>query len=125
MKQVTICVDQDEIQLALTLLVDPEVFTEELAELINTFWSGHEERLEESGSHRTAALKLIAAECFAQASFNNFIHAEYVMNRFDCRLAHGGIEGFPSFHEAGLNLTNIDNFHFPFEAMECAEVDWK
>ena len=35
MKQVTICVDQDEIQLALTLLVDPEVFTEELAELIN------------------------------------------------------------------------------------------
>ena len=125
MKEVIVCVDQDEIQLGLTLLVDPEVFTEELAEKINTFWSGHEERLDESGSHRAAALRLIAAECFAQASFNNFIHAEYVMNRFDCRLAHGGIEGFPSFHEAGLELKHIDNFHFPFEAMECDEVDWK
>ncbi len=61
MKQVTICVDQDEIQLNLGLLVDPEIFTEELAEKINTFWSGHEERLEESGNHRVAALKLIAA----------------------------------------------------------------
>lgn len=113
-------VDQDDIFLELVFEVDDEKFTEELASEINSFWSGHEGRLEDcDGDAVKAALKLYAAECFSKAAFNNLIGPRWVMDQFDWS-KDKGVEGFPSFQEAGIVLEKIDNLQFDFDVIEFA-----
>ena len=117
-------VDQFDICLSLKIKVDESKFTEAEAKECNMFWSNHSQRLEESGSHRMAALKLYAAECFQLASFNNFIDAEWVMQQFDYENGKG-VEGFTRFEDCGLKLLSVDNFHFDAEIInQPKDVEW-
>jgi hypothetical protein len=113
-------IDQWDINLELVFEVDGEKFTEEVATEINSFWSNEKERLDEcGGSVVKAALKLYAAECFSLAAFNNFKDEQWVMDQFDWS-KDKGIEGFPSFQEAGIELKKIDNLQIGFDLIEFA-----
>ena len=114
-------IDQDDIYVELTFEVDDEKFTEEAATEINSFWMNEKRRVEKcGGSVVKAALKLYAIECFTQAAFNNFKNEEWVMSQFDWSKGKG-IEGFPSFEEAGIVLKRIDNLQIEFDHVEFAE----
>ncbi len=113
-------IDQDDIYLDLVFEVDDEKFTEEVATEINSFWSNEKRRVDEcGGSVVKAALKLYAAECFALAAFNNFKNEGWVMDQFDWS-KDKGVEGFPSFQEAGIILKRIDNLQIGFDLIEFA-----
>lgn len=114
--ELQIKVDQFDIYLDLTFKIDLKKFTEEKAKSVNEFWGDSERRLVDSGSHRMAALKLYAAECFKHASFNNFKDEEYVESCFMWD-SKSDTEGFWPFAEVGLKLTQIDNFHFDYDAI--------
>jgi hypothetical protein len=113
-------IDQDNIFLELVFEVDDEKFTEALASEINSFWSGHDDRLDDcEGDVVKAVIKLYAAECFALAAFNNFKDERWVMDQFDWG-KDKGVEGFPSFQEAGIELKKIDNLQIGFDIIEFA-----
>lgn len=113
-------VDQDDIFLELVFQVDDEKFTEAVATEINSFWMNEKIRVDACGGDVVkAALKLYAAECFALAAFNNFKNAQWVMDQFDWS-KDKGVEGFPSFQEAGIVLEKIDNLQFDFDVIEFA-----
>ncbi len=113
-------IDQWDINLELTFEVDDEKFTEKVATEINSFWSNEKQRLDEcGGSVIKAALKLYATECFTLAAFNDFRDEEWVMDKFDWSKGKG-VEGFPSFQEAGIVLKRIDHLHIGFDLIEFA-----
>ncbi|MCK0187895.1 DUF2528 family protein [Aeromonas hydrophila] len=113
-------VDQDDIFLELVFEVDDEKFTEAAATEINSFWMNEKRRVAACGGDVVkAALKLYAAECFALAAFNNFKDEQWVMDQFDWS-KDKGIEGFPSFQEAGIVLKKIDNLQIGFDIIEFA-----
>lgn len=117
MEKITLKLDQWDIQSELTFLVDKEKFTEKLAKEINEFWGGSKSRESSAGSHFNAALKLYAQECFQLIAFNNFKDEEFVTEQFNWKAKKGerGVEGFPSFEDAGLTLQNIENWHVEFD----------
>lgn len=120
-RKVKISLDQWDIQSELVFEVNDDVFTEKLAAEINNFWSGDEDRLEKSGaSVIDAALKLYAAECFQLVAFNNFYDEEYVTKKFDWSLGEG-VEGFPSFSDAGIKLIEIGNWGVDFDFVKIAK----
>ncbi len=113
-------VDQDDIFLELVFQVDDEKFTEAAATEINSFWMNEKRRVDACGGDVVkAALKLYAAECFALAAFNNFKDEQWVMDQFDWS-KDKGVEGFPSFQEAGIVLEKIDNLQIGFDIIEFA-----
>lgn len=113
-------VDQDDIFLELVFQVDDEKFTEAVATEINSFWMDGKRRVDACGGDVVkAALKLYAAECFALAAFNNFKNEQWVMDQFDWS-KDKGVEGFPSFQEAGIVLEKIDNLQIDFDIIEFA-----
>ena len=91
--EVTLKLDQWEIQSALTFLVDETKFTEEKAKEINDFWSNEDERLMACGTNIRAALKLYAVECFRLAGSGNMRDEEWVVEQFDWGNGKG-VEGF-------------------------------
>ncbi|MBO2698134.1 DUF2528 family protein [Shewanella algae] len=110
--------DQWDISSELTLEVDEDKFTHELAEEINNFWSDDDYRINQcDGSVIDAALRLYAVECFTLIAFNNFKDEDYVMAQFDWSKGRG-IEGFHSFQDAGLVLKDIENWHIEFEHVQ-------
>lgn len=117
MIEITVKLDQWEIQSELTFVVDKDKFTDDLAKNINQFWGDADYRLEEAGSHFNAAIRLYAQECFRLIAFNNFKDESFVTEQFNWKAEKGekGVEGFPSFEEAGLTLKNIENWHIEFE----------
>lgn len=120
-RKVKILLDQWDIQSELIFKVNDDVFTEKLAAEINNFWSGDEDRLEQSGaSVIDAALKLYAAECFQLVAFNNFYDEEYVTKKFDWSRGEG-VEGFPSFSDAGIKLIEIGNWGVDFDFVKIAK----
>jgi hypothetical protein len=120
-KEVTLKLDQWDIQSELVFIVDDEKFTEALASEINCFWTSSRRRLDEcGGSVIKAALKLYAVECFALVAFNNFKDEEWVMVQFDWRKGKG-VEGFPCFEDAGLVLKSIENWHVEFDHVTFAD----
>ncbi|HGE8241964.1 DUF2528 family protein [Aeromonas veronii] len=113
-------VDQGDIFLELVFEVDDEKFTEAAAIEINSFWMNETRRVNACGGDVVkAALKLYAAECFALAAFNNFKDEQWVMDQFDWS-KDKGIEGFPSFQKAGIELKKIDNLQIGFDIIEFA-----
>lgn len=102
-------VEQDGIQLEAVLEIDRSKFTDKLAEDINTFWSGHQERVDNHGSHFNAALKLYGQQFFQRIAFNNFKTASWLRDQFDWNNGHG-VEGFASFEVAGITLNYIDTW---------------
>lgn len=114
--EVTLKLDQWDIQSELTFLVDESKFTEEKAKEVNDFWSNEGERLSACGTNVRAALKLYAVECFRLAGPNGFF-AECIERQFDWDQGKG-IEGFPSFNEAGLKLKRIESWGIGFEHVE-------
>jgi len=118
--EVTLKLDQWEIQSALTFLVDETKFTEEKAKEINDFWSNEDERLMACGTNIRAALKLYAVECFRLAGSGNMRDEEWVVEQFDWGNGKG-VEGFPSFEEAGLQLKHIDEWGIGFDEIEFAD----
>lgn len=120
--EVTLKLDQWDIQSELTFVVDRNKFTDKLAQEINEFWGGAKGRELSSGSHFKAALKLYAMECFRLVAFNNFKDEGWVTEQFDWS-KNKGVEGFDSFEDAGLTLKNIDNWHIEFEHVELMTID--
>lgn len=118
--EVTLRLDQWDIQSELTFLVDETKFTEEKAKEINDFWSNSDDRLEKCGTNVRAALKLYAVECFRLAGYENMLDHEWVAKQFDW-YSGKGIEGFPSFEEAGLQLKSIDAWGIGFDEIEFAD----
>lgn len=113
-------VDQGDIFLELVFEVDDEKFTEAAAAEINSFWMNETRRVNKCGGDVVkAALKLYAAECFALAAFNDFKDEQWVMDQFDWS-KDKGIEGFPSFQNAGIELKKIDNLQIGFDIIEFA-----
>ena len=120
-KEVTLKLDQWDIQSELVFVVDDEKFTEALAKGINEFWTGDKRRLAEcGGSNIKAALKLYAQECFQLIAFNGFLDAAYVMSQFGWNNGKG-VEGFPSFEEAGLVLKDIESWGIEFDHITFAD----
>jgi hypothetical protein len=120
-KEVTLKLDQWDIQSELVFVVDDEKFTETLATEINSFWSGEKDRIDRcGGSVIKAALRLYARECFDMVACKSFVTESYVTNKFDWNEGYG-VEGFPSFAEAGLTLKRIDSFGIEFEDVSFAD----
>lgn len=120
-RNVKIMLDQWDIQSELIFEVDDEKLTEQLAAEINNFWSGDIDRLDNSeGSVIDAALKLYAVECFQLVAFNNFYDEEYVTRKFDWSRGEG-VEGFPSFSDAGIKLIEIGNWGIDFDFVKISK----
>ncbi len=120
-KEVTLKLDQWDIQSELVFVVDEEKFTEAMATEINSFWSGDKHRIaQSSGSVIKAALKLYARECFEMVAFNNFKDEAWLTREFDWS-QDKGVEGFPSFKEAGLVLKSIDSWGIEFNDVSFAD----
>lgn len=115
--EITLKLDQWDIQSELTFVVEREKFTDEKAKEINEFWFHSEDRLSKAGSHFKAALMLYAAECFQLIAFNNFKDESWLTDQFDWNKKKG-VEGFYSFDEIGLTLKNIENWHVEFDFVE-------
>ncbi|GLP98666.1 hypothetical protein GCM10007891_05200 [Methylophaga thalassica] len=105
----TIKLDESRLELKAVFNIDRDKFTDKLAEEINHFWGGAEFREDSAGSHFNAALKLIGSKCFEEIAFNNFKSKSWLVDQFDWSKGNG-VEGFPSFQEAGLELVEIDTW---------------
>lgn len=110
-------IEQGEIQVEAVLKIDRTKFTDQLAEEINKFQTGSNDRLDLHGSHFNAALKLYAEEIFNMSSGDFFISEDYITRRFDWSNGNG-IEGFESFENAGIQLIRIDAFHVDCDMIE-------
>lgn len=95
-------------------------FTEELAEEVNNFFIESNERFSQYGSHRKAALKLYADECFKLAikNYDACILEEFITDEF-----RQGIEGFKDFESAGISLITINGLDFSKDDYEIVILD--
>ena len=108
--EITLKLDQWDIQSELTFEVDREKFTDEKAKHVNEFWTGAATRRRQDGDDFRAAIKLYAQACFRLIAFNNFKDEDYVM-----RQINEDEEGFYPFDEIGLKLKSIDNWSIEYD----------
>lgn len=104
-------------------VVDESKFTEEMVEETLGFWGkNYRDTIvsKAGGDVRRAFLMMVSAACVEKAAFNNFLDEEYVMYQFDWSKDQG-VEGFPSFDEAGIKLVVIDNLHVEASQIEVVE----
>ncbi|MGH3799320.1 MAG: DUF2528 family protein [Stenotrophomonas sp.] len=97
-------VEQDWGDAEVTLDVDHDKLTPELATLINTFWTGADERLDSTdGDVVLAVIKMAAAEYLGWVLDVNSSYSNEGMEReFD------DLEGWPARDERGIRLVDWD-----------------
>lgn len=117
--KVKIALDQWKVQSELTMKVDQAKFTEEMAREINEFRGMSKHRLQENGGdHVKTALRMIAAEAFFIVANNDMFDGEYIESKFEITEVSDGIEGFYSFKDMGIKITDIEVWHLDHDMAE-------
>ncbi|MNF63355.1 hypothetical protein D3C84_450560 [compost metagenome] len=99
----------------ITLEVDHDLLTSELATLINEFWSGHEYRLEQAGGDVVWAVVRMAAERFVYALLevggglvSSSHQAEIWTEKLHDQEGWGGTAKGSAFGRCGIRLVEAD-----------------
>ncbi len=120
--RVKIKLDQWNIQSEMTMEVDQTKFTEDMASEINIFFGGSTTRLNDNDNDPVkAALRLIAAESFFIVARNDLLDGEYIERKFDWSKDEG-IEGFYSFKDMGITITEIESWHLTHDETEIVSI---
>lgn len=112
---------QDLISLEMTIEIDMDKF-KLVAEEINKFWGDHEYRFDKYESHEKAALNMFAAECFQLVAFNNFLDGKYATDKFDWKQKRGGVEGWYSLEDMGIEILDLESWHIEHEQISYEEI---